>query len=86
MRLFTQTIPNHLQLNFDPSSLAVVVAEAASADEANAQDCIAKSLAERERVSSLMEKMGYSSRPSRANFARPRCHAARRRVWDLVQA
>jgi histidinol-phosphate aminotransferase len=57
-----------VKLNFNLSSLAVVAAEAALADEAYAQDCIARTLAERERVSSLIEKMGYRTLPSRANF------------------
>ena len=57
-----------VKLNFNLSSLAVVAAEAALADEAYAQDCIARTLAERERVSSLIEKMGYRSLPSRASF------------------
>ena len=57
-----------VKLNFNLSCLAVVAAEAALSDEAYAQDCIAKALAERERVTSLIGKMGYQTLPSRANF------------------
>ncbi len=57
-----------VKLNFNLSCLAVVAAEAALSDEAYAQDCIAKALTERERVSGLIEKMGYRTLPSRANF------------------
>jgi histidinol-phosphate aminotransferase len=57
-----------VKLNFNLSSLAVVAAEAALEDEAYAQDCIARTLAERERAGSLIETMGYRTLPSRANF------------------
>ena len=57
-----------VKLNFNLSCLAVVAAEAALSDEAYAQGCIAKALAERGRVSGLIEKMGYRTLPSRANF------------------
>ena len=57
-----------VKLNFNLSCLAVVAAEAALSDEAYAQDCIAKTLAERERVGGLIGRMGYGTLPSRANF------------------
>ncbi len=57
-----------VKLNFNLSCLAVVAAEAALSDEAYAQGCIAKALAERGRISGLIEKMGYRTLPSRANF------------------
>ena len=57
-----------VKLNFNLSCLAVVAAEAALADEPYAQACIGKVVAERERVAVLIEKMGYRSLPSRANF------------------
>lgn len=57
-----------VKLNFNLSCLAVVAAEAALADEAYAQDCISRALAERERVSGLIKNMGYRTLPSRANF------------------
>jgi histidinol-phosphate aminotransferase len=50
------------------SCLAVVAAEAALSDEAYAQVCIAKAVAERERMDMLIEAMGYRTLPSRANF------------------
>jgi len=57
-----------VKLNFNLSCLAVVAAEAALSDEAYAQVCIAKAVAERERMDMLIEAMGYRTLPSRANF------------------
>ncbi len=57
-----------VKLNFNLSCLAVVAAEAALSDEPYAQSCITRALAERERVNGLIEKMGYRTLPSRANF------------------
>ena len=64
-----------VKLNFNLSCLAVVAAEAALADEPYAQACIAKAVAERERVAALLEKMGYRGLPSRANFVSFDCRS-----------
>lgn len=67
-----------VKLNFNLSCLAVAAAEAALADEAYAQSCIAKVVAERELLAERIEKMGYRTLPSRANFVSfdYRAHAA----------
>ncbi len=57
-----------VKLNFNLSCLSVVAAQAALADEAYAQTCIARALAERERLAARIEAMGFRTLPSRANF------------------
>ncbi len=57
-----------VKLNFNLSCLAVVAAQAALSDEAYAQSCIARAVAERERVAQQLGRMGYHCLPSRANF------------------
>ncbi|MEO8855361.1 MAG: histidinol-phosphate transaminase [Burkholderiaceae bacterium] len=67
-----------VKLNFNLSSLSVIAAQAALADEAYAQACIRKTIAERNRVAEKIEDMGYATMPSRANFVSfdSRTHAA----------
>jgi len=57
-----------VKLNFNLSSLSVVAAIAALEDDAYAQSCMARTIAERERVASALSGMGYPPLPSRANF------------------
>jgi len=57
-----------VKLNFNLSSLSVVAAIAALDDEAYAQSCMARTIAERGRVAAALLDMGYPTLPSRANF------------------
>lgn len=57
-----------VKLNFNLSSLSVVAAMAALQDEAYAQACMARTIAERERVGAALSAMGYPPLRSRANF------------------
>jgi len=57
-----------VKLNFNLSSLSVIAAQAALADEAYARHCIARTIAERGRVAARLADMGYPTLPSRANF------------------
>lgn len=57
-----------VKLNFNLSSLSVVAAVAALEDEAYAQSCMARTIAERGRVADVLRSMGYPTLPSRANF------------------
>ena len=57
-----------VKLNFNLSSLSVVAAVAALEDEAYAQACMVRTIAERERVAAALHAMGYPTLPSRANF------------------
>jgi len=57
-----------VKLNFNLSSLSVVAAMAALEDEAYAQFCMARTIAERARVAAALRALGYPTLPSRANF------------------
>lgn len=57
-----------VKLNFNLSSLSVVAAQAALADEAYARSCMARTIVERGRVAAQLAGMGYPTLPSRANF------------------
>lgn len=53
---------------FNVNRLAQVAAVAALKDTAHAQECVARTIQERERMRSALGDLGYSSAPSRANF------------------
>jgi histidinol-phosphate aminotransferase len=53
---------------FNVNRLAQVAAVAALKDVAHAQDCVARTVQERERVRSVLGDLGYRPAPSRANF------------------
>lgn len=57
-----------VKLNFNMSRIAVAAAEAALADEAYAQSCIARAVAERGRLATGIAAQGFRPLPSRANF------------------
>lgn len=57
-----------VKLNFNLSSLSVIAALAALADEPYAQHCMARTIAERDRVATMLADMGYQTLASRANF------------------
>ncbi len=57
-----------VKLNFNLSRLAVAAAQAALADETYSQQCIAKVIAERQRLAAGIESLGFATLPSRANF------------------
>jgi histidinol-phosphate aminotransferase len=57
-----------VKLNFNLSRLSVIAAQAALADEAYAQHCIAGLIAERRRLAAGIEALGFAALPSRANF------------------
>lgn len=57
-----------VKLNFNIGRLAIVAAEAALDDEAYAQSCLAKVIAERGRLAAGIEAMGFRTLASRANF------------------
>jgi histidinol-phosphate aminotransferase len=53
---------------FNVNRLAQVAAVAALKDMAHAQDCVARTIQERERVRRALGDLGYRAAPSRANF------------------
>ena len=57
-----------VKLNFNLGSLSVIAAQAALADEAYAQSCMARTITERDRVAAKIDGMGYRTLFSRANF------------------
>ena len=67
----TQAVADGLvrvKLNFNLSRLAVAAAQAALADVRYSQDCIARVVAERSRLAMGIERLGFGTLPSRANF------------------
>ena len=53
---------------FNVNRLAQVAAVAALKDMAHSQDCVARTIQERERVRTALHDLGYRPAPSRANF------------------
>lgn len=57
-----------VKLNFNLGILAIAAAEAALGDETYARASIGKVVAERRRVADAVDRMGFKTLPSRANF------------------
>lgn len=57
-----------VKLNFNLGILAIYAAEAALDDESYAQASIGKVVAERRRLADAIDRMGFKTLPSRANF------------------
>jgi len=67
----TQAVADGLlrvKLNFNLSRLAVAAAQAALEDESYSQQCIERVVCERQRLAAGIERLGFATSPSRANF------------------